>query len=197
MRFFQRLRCDCPGTAGEAGVAGAVVELYYSYDGIRGNSDDSRVGEVITDDAGGYLFERLASGNYYVVSHAPVGFVFTTPNVGTDDSADSDVSSTGISDLFTLQPGQRDTSRDTGVGGSLPGFGLALRVGCVGGRPRKQRCHGPPRQCLCNGAVPGNRRFRSRSHNVQFGQPKSGCVCRQVHSCRCIGMGTARRRAGT
>ena len=118
--------------AGEAGVAGAAVELYYSHDSVRGNFDDSRLGAVITDDTGGYLFDGLASGNYYVVSHAPIGFTFTTQNAGTDDSADSDVSSTGISDLFTLQPGQRDTTRDTGVGGSSPDFGFGLRVGAAG-----------------------------------------------------------------
>jgi uncharacterized delta-60 repeat protein len=108
---------------GEPGLAGALVELYYSHDPIQGNSDDSRVGSHTTDGTGNYLFDALASGNYYVTSQAPAGYNFTTPNAGSDDAADSDVSATGIGELFTLLPGQQDNTRDAGFVDPTPGLG--------------------------------------------------------------------------
>jgi hypothetical protein len=115
--------------AGEPGLADTVVELWFSNDATQGNFDDSLVGSVITDGTGKYLFDQLPSGRYYLISHAPVGYGFTTPNAGGNDNSDSDILLTGRSAMFVLSPGQKDTSQDAGLGGASPDFGFGLRIG--------------------------------------------------------------------
>ena len=51
--------------AGEAGVAGAVVELFESTDGIVGNADDVSRGVDITDSQGHYQLAGLTDGLNY------------------------------------------------------------------------------------------------------------------------------------
>jgi len=117
--------------AGEAGIAGAVVQAYRSPDNTVGNSDDVSVGPaVITDAAGNYALDGLADGvKHYLVFRAPVGYSFTVANVGTDDTLDSDADASGRSGLFTLAAGQTDSRFDVGLLGSEPAFGMALRAG--------------------------------------------------------------------
>jgi YVTN family beta-propeller protein len=73
-------------------------------------------GSTFTDSSGAYRFENLAAGTYRLLVTAPSGFVFTTPNRGTDDTLDSDVDrTTGRTGLISLAPGQEALSWDVGM----------------------------------------------------------------------------------
>ena len=49
--------------------------------------------------------------------------------MGSDDALDSDADASGLSQLFSLSPGQALSGIDAGVVGTLPGFGFALGLG--------------------------------------------------------------------
>jgi hypothetical protein len=75
---------------GEGGVANVTVELYAAGDmcGV-----DTPLMVTTTGGDGSYLFSGLASADYFVcfdLSTLPAGFQATTPNVGGDDTIDSD-----------------------------------------------------------------------------------------------------------
>ena len=119
--------------AGELGVAGAVVEIHSSPDGVIGNSDDVLLGTAITDANGDYSFSNLPAGaNFYEIFRAPVGYTFTTQNAGGDATLDSDASVTGVTGLLAVEPGTTDLTHDAGLVGAAPGFGWALSVGSPG-----------------------------------------------------------------
>ena len=119
---------------GEPGVAGAVVELYASVNTTIGDADDVLQGRTITDANGNYTLTGLLPGvNHYLIYRAPVGYTaFTTKDVGTDDTKDSDADSTGTTSTFTVSGSQSDAGRDAGLRGAAPGFGFALAGGTVG-----------------------------------------------------------------
>jgi len=121
---------------GEPRIAGAVVEVFSSTDGVVGNADDVSRGVAITDASGQYSFTGLLDGvNYYLVFRTPVGdgggYIFSPQDAGTpnDDALDSDANATGVTAMFTLNPGQNRTDLDAGLVGSAPGFGWGLRAG--------------------------------------------------------------------
>ncbi len=103
--------------AGEAGIVGATVKLIGAgVDGIFGTGDDATLGTTTTGAGGIYHFTGLTPGQYQVQFVAPSGFVFTTPNAGSDDTVDSDANtSTGKTQVVTLASGQTDNTIDAGL----------------------------------------------------------------------------------
>ncbi|WP_419194230.1 SdrD B-like domain-containing protein [Novipirellula herctigrandis] len=111
----------------ELGVNGVRVQLYEDADGdgiAEPNGDDGpAISEQFTTDlngeAGYYLFEDLAPGDYFVVfdpNTIPSGFEFTTQDVGTDDAIDSDAdTTTGATVVTTLEANESDLTWDAGI----------------------------------------------------------------------------------
>ena len=128
--------------SGEPGVSGAVIELYASPSGVVGGAGDYLVAEAVTDNNGKYHFDHLlphADGapdvTYYLVALAPSGYTFTTPNVGGDDTIDSDVNSSGVSAAFTLSTTMADGQKNSFDVGLVSGpyhYDFALNAGSAG-----------------------------------------------------------------
>ncbi len=127
--------------AGEPGVGGVVVELYCSPTGVVGGVDDYSLGQVTTDSSGHYRFDHLLPHTadapdllYYLVFRTPAGYTFTTANVGTDDTVDSDAGTTGVTGVFNLanfpSVAQRN-SFDAGLIGA-PSYDFSLGAGSTG-----------------------------------------------------------------
>ncbi|NTV03345.1 DUF11 domain-containing protein, partial [bacterium] len=119
---------------GETGVNGARIELFRDSDGTPGPSaGDTFVDETISgphDDGrpGFYLFGEsfnqtdprypgfLPPGDYYARFTPPPGYGLVTPNVGADDTLDSDVAlATRYTPVTTLDPGEIDITWDAGL----------------------------------------------------------------------------------
>ena len=93
---------------GELGVDGVVVHLL--------DASDNQIASTTTDANGNYSFNNLVPGDYRVEFVSPSGFAFTHKDQGTDDTIDSDPNqATGITDLFTLTPGQTNNAIDAGI----------------------------------------------------------------------------------
>jgi serine-aspartate repeat-containing protein C/D/E len=96
--------------AGEAGAAGVLVTLR--------NPDRSEVLGTTTDADGMYLFSGVKPGDYFVdIDSMPAGYDFTRPDLGADDTVDSDVDSgfLGWMPVTTLESGETDLSWDAGL----------------------------------------------------------------------------------
>ena len=98
----------------EAPVEGAVVTLF--------NAAGDELATDTTDENGLYLFDDLTPGDYFVQVTTPEAdfpdapaFVFTTPNLGSDDATDSDVDENGTSDVVTLLSGADNLTVDAGI----------------------------------------------------------------------------------
>jgi SdrD B-like domain/Secretion system C-terminal sorting domain len=106
--------------AGEAGVPGVTVSLYFD---ANNDGDFLDAGEnvpassMITDQSGGYFFSNLLPGNYQVgFTTIPAGVNFTTQDAGGNDSLDSDVTpATGRTATVNLSPGEVDLTVDAGL----------------------------------------------------------------------------------
>ncbi len=87
------LDADRDGVEGssEPGLAGVTLELFDAGpDGVIGGGDDVLLGTTVTDANGGYVFDGLAPGSYFVdvdESTLPTGFSETTYPMGVDPSA--------------------------------------------------------------------------------------------------------------
>ncbi len=96
---------------GESGLCGVKVTLL--------DADGKQVGASVTTDANGnYQFSNLKPGSYTVVfdkASLPEGMTFTSANVGSNDTIDSDVSAAGVSHVVKLTSGQSEKSVDAGV----------------------------------------------------------------------------------
>jgi len=124
-RVWNDLNSDGLQDPGEPGVAGAVVEVFSTADGL------SR-GVAVTDAAGNYTLDQLVGGVQYRLSfRPPVGYTFTQQDVGSDD-ADSDADAMGQTAPFMLSAGTSNTSLDAGLVGAAPQFGWAIPGGTVG-----------------------------------------------------------------
>jgi protocatechuate 3,4-dioxygenase beta subunit len=95
----------------EPGIGGVQVTL-------TGTDDNGNpIFQVTFTDADGfYIFNNLQPGTYKLTFTTPLGYVSTTPNVGTDDSVDSDADPTmgGMTDFEVLSPGENNTDYDAG-----------------------------------------------------------------------------------
>ena len=98
---------DCNGNGiqdvGEMGMESIRVELY----DFSGNF----VLATFTDVNGQYVFYNIDEGDYYLKFYAPSGYDFTSPNLGSDYTMDSDVNGSngeGTTSIFTLSIGDCD-----------------------------------------------------------------------------------------
>ncbi|MBT6011123.1 MAG: choice-of-anchor D domain-containing protein [Candidatus Marinimicrobia bacterium] len=95
--------------AGEDAMAGITVTLY--------DSGDNALGSVVSGADGTYVFEGLASGDYYLAfTNPPVGFVLSPLDQGVNDALDNDAdpSNSGKTATFFLNISGVDNSRDAG-----------------------------------------------------------------------------------
>jgi hypothetical protein len=100
--------------ANEPPAAGVTVTLY--------DSGNNPVGSAVTDGNGFYLINNIpvaAGGANYTIrfTDKPTGTVFTTKNAAgstTDNNSDADTG-TGITDPFSLNPGQVRLDQDAGL----------------------------------------------------------------------------------
>ena len=101
--------------AGEAGIGGIAITLQGAgQDNLFGTADDTAA-TTSSGASGAYGFNGLAAGRYQVVFGKQAGLVFTTRDVGTNDSIDSDANvTTGISQVVTLAANQTNVSVDAG-----------------------------------------------------------------------------------
>ena len=71
----------------DTGINGVLVTLYNAADNtvfrqmLTTNNPDN-------GNPGWYLFDKLPSANYYIKVALPQGYIFVTPNAGTDDMTD-------------------------------------------------------------------------------------------------------------
>ena len=106
--------------AGEPGVPNITVTLYDAAGNVKGTT--------FTNANGFYKFDNVdVSGGptQYKVGFGPLPnkYTWTFKNRGTDPEKNSDVNATGITDLFTLNPGQTRLDIDAGMfnpGGTTP-----------------------------------------------------------------------------
>jgi hypothetical protein len=101
----------------EPGIEGVNVTLRdCGPDGIAGTADDVVVATQATAGDGSYTFSGLDEGSYHVTFDAPEGMVFTSQNVGGDDTVDSDVNAEGSMEVCTdLDAGENDPTWDAGL----------------------------------------------------------------------------------
>ncbi len=90
----------------ETGIDGVTVEL------IQGGSV---IATTTTAGGGFYLFDLLLPGDYQVQVTAPVGYVFTGQGQGGDPTNDSDVDSSGLTDVITVTSADDLTVADAGL----------------------------------------------------------------------------------
>jgi hypothetical protein len=120
-RAFADADGDGVQDGGEAGFSAVAASVYSAgADGQSGGGDDQLLGSTVTDANGDYLFAPLAPGRYYLQFTAPPGRVFSPPDQGGNDLADSDVNpATGNTPVFLIGVGALDSTRDVGL--RLPG----------------------------------------------------------------------------
>jgi len=99
---------------GEPGLSGVIVTLY---DGAS-----NFVGSTSTDSNGFYSFTNPSNGVYFVGFIPPLGFTFTTNNVGADDNLDSDVATPAGFTLPFVFTGTAITNIDAGLYQFFPGI---------------------------------------------------------------------------
>ena len=93
--------------SGDTKVAGVTVQLL---------QNGAVVATTTTDASGMYEFTGVAPGAYSVKFIAPSGAVYTTENVGTNATINSNVNpATGITPTFTLASGQDDFGHNAGL----------------------------------------------------------------------------------
>jgi hypothetical protein len=89
---------------GEPGRNGVMVILYNEQD----VEIDRRTTAIIGGQSGSYSFSSIIQGSYYIQFEVEDGFFATTPNIGSDDTIDSDVTDANgpfTTDLFVV-PGE-------------------------------------------------------------------------------------------
>jgi len=85
---------------------------------------------TVTDAYGYYLFSNLTPGNYNVHFVAPLGYVFSPQDQGSDDAMDSDVNpADGMTVCTTLESGENDMTWDAGLFLPPPPEGCSLTIG--------------------------------------------------------------------
>jgi hypothetical protein len=96
---------------GELGVSGVTVELYSS---IGGEPSGEAIATTSSDSNGLYSFSNILPGDYLLKFIGPEGSQFTKVHSG-DDSFDSDVSTAGLSAVYSLASGDNINSVDAGI----------------------------------------------------------------------------------
>lgn len=106
--------------AGEPGAPDVTVRIFTANGQPATDVAGAAVPPQVTDASGEYLFTNLPPGSYFVVfdvTTLPAGYVITTPNVGNDDTIDSDANpSTGqTAPTPFLSSGTTDLTLDMGL----------------------------------------------------------------------------------
>ena len=94
----------------EQGIKDVIVRAY--------DNTGSMLGEATTDNNGEYMIDYLGKNSYYLEFDLPNGLALTTPNMGSDDSMDSDVDGSNgpmTTDYYTISPGEHVPNVDAGV----------------------------------------------------------------------------------
>jgi uncharacterized repeat protein (TIGR01451 family) len=98
----------------ETGINGVTVTLFDGA-GVQ-QAQTATANNPVGGAPGFYLFDNLVPGEYYVVFTLPVGYEFSPPDQGADDTADSDPDpTTGQTATTTLVSGENDLSWDAGI----------------------------------------------------------------------------------
>jgi hypothetical protein len=100
---------------GEPGIEGIEVFLY--------DTTGTLIGTDVTDNTGFYIFDRLFPGDYYIKFVWGPEWTPTLPNMGGDDTKDSDVDGTfgpGTTGIITLVSGDNDVTIDLGLFRCVP-----------------------------------------------------------------------------
>lgn len=100
---------DADGIQGseEQGIGGVTVRLF--------DADGAEVGSTITDGGGRYAFVGLIPGDYHIEVEVPDGFVPSPQDQGSEDTADSDIDTSGVMASTTLGPGIYGSDWDAGI----------------------------------------------------------------------------------
>jgi protocatechuate 3,4-dioxygenase beta subunit len=107
--IWEDLDLDGIQESGENGLDGITVEL---------RQGGSVISTTVTGGGGVYRFENLPAGDYQIRVQTPAGYRVSPQQQGTDDTIDSNIDpSTRLSDIFTLTPGENNTSIDAGIVG--------------------------------------------------------------------------------
>ncbi len=112
-RIWQDCNANGLQDFGEAGFEGVNVFLF--------NTSHVLIANAVTDFNGMYMFDDLQSGQYYVQVVIPDGWDTTTPNVGNNESTDSDITGAnglGTTSFFFVESGDEcggDTQNDGGL----------------------------------------------------------------------------------
>ena len=101
----------------EPKVEGVLVEVY--------DNTGTKIGDDVTDNNGDYFIDYLQEEDYYFRVVPPAGYGITDPDVGNDDSIDSDITGNNgpqTSDFYTMESGEHQPNIDIGLifGGALP-----------------------------------------------------------------------------
>ena len=94
----------------EVGVPGVIVRAY--------DIEGTMLGEAETDFNGEYIIDYLGKNSYYLEFDLPNGLAVTEPNMGNDETIDSDVDGSNgpmTTDLYTVNPGEHIPNIDAGV----------------------------------------------------------------------------------
>lgn len=91
----------------EKGVSGVTVTLY--------DANNVPVATTLTDASGHYLFETVLPGSYSVRFTLPIEYEFTTANAGGDDTKDSDATTDGFTQTFTIGELDQNLTLDAGL----------------------------------------------------------------------------------
>ena len=100
---------------GEPGLGGVKVELYDQHDFL--------VSHQFTDPNGGYLFEDVSPGIYYVSIEYPEDYISSLTNAGGNDNLDNDLDESngpGTTTFITISSGEDNLSLDIGIVKCIP-----------------------------------------------------------------------------
>ena len=98
--------------AAEPVLPGVYVELLDENGDPVTDASGNPVNGVYTDANGFYLFDNLLPGTYTMRFTPPAGYRFTSTDEGSNDGLDSDAWSDGLTDPFTVIPGDGNTVVD-------------------------------------------------------------------------------------
>ncbi|WP_282942288.1 SdrD B-like domain-containing protein [Paenibacillus sp. RC67] len=108
---------------GNSGVNGVVVKLFDDAGILQSSTVTASVYKSVYNSVyqsvystnGYYRFDNVFAGRYAVKFELPNGFAFTQKGAGNDSALDSDANADGMTDWFTLEPGQINMTVDAGL----------------------------------------------------------------------------------
>ena len=116
--------------AGEGGVGGVVVTLFYdaNRDGVLTGAELTPYATTTTDAFGNYTFNNLPTAGLFQVQFGlPAGYTRTGKDAGSNDGLDSDASiSDGRTGFIALGNGEHNSSVDAGIYLTSPAGNLQL-----------------------------------------------------------------------